>query len=375
MLIKVVGRLNPFLKRNQKYNPKLVSVHKILFIALGGIGDVIMKTSAITNLRKAFPKAHIAVLTNAGPASEVLMNCPYINEILFLGKEKPKYKQNPLKLIKLILLLRREGFDMVITGWIGLSSWAAFFAYSTGAPIRIGFNKDGRGFLHTIQVPVENKKHTVEYNLDLIRALEIEINDKNPKMWPKDADYKKASNFLMENGVNDEDLLVGIYPGSAYIGMGWRWFPERYAEVADRLAKDYKTKTVIFGGPLEVQVAKIIQNHSKVDLINAAGRFSINETAALAKRCNLFICNDGGVMHIAEAMGVSIISIWGPTDPERSKPYSDSKRNIVLKKDIECAPCYNYRPIDCGHRRCLQMVTVDDVLRAVRKLMQAIKIS
>ena len=212
----------------------------------------------------------------------------------------------------------------------------------------------------------------VKYNLDLIRALGIEVHDKIPKMWPKEADYKKASDFLTENGVNDEHFVVGIYPGSAPIGAGWRWFPERYAEVADRLTEKYGAKVVLFGGPLEVEVADIIQKHSVTGMIVAAGKFTINETAALAARCNLFICNDGGVMHIAETMGVPIISIWGPTDPERSRPYGGPERNTTLKKDIECAPCYDCRPIECEHRKCLKMVTVDDVMDAVKQLLQTI---
>lgn len=93
-LIKLVVRLNHFLKGSQKYNPKLASVHKILFIALGGIGDVITKTPAITNLRRAYPEAHIAVLTNVGLAAEVLVNWPCVDRVLFLSREKPKYEEN-----------------------------------------------------------------------------------------------------------------------------------------------------------------------------------------------------------------------------------------------------------------------------------------
>lgn len=371
-LVNLIGMSYRFVKKTGEQQLCSASINKILFIALGGIGDVIMKTPAITNLRKAFPEAHIAVLTNTGPSSEVLANCPYVDDMIFIGKEKLKYRQNPVKLMKLILSFRREGFDMVITSWVGLSIWAALFSYFTGAPIRVGFNKHGQGFLHTVQVPVENKKQTVEYNLDLIRALGTKIHDKSPKMWPKEADYKKVGDFLMKNEVDDDHLVVGIYPGSARIGLGWRWFPERYAEVADRLTEEYRARMIVFGGSLEVEVAEVIQSHSKVDLINAVGKFSVNQTAALAERCNLFICNDGGVMHIAEAMDVPIVSVWGPTDPERSRPYSGPERNITLKKDIECAPCYNYRPIECEHRKCLQMVTVNDVIDAVKQLLQTI---
>jgi len=363
----VVIKLTKYLSRLKKRDSVDV---KILFITLGGIGDVIMKTPAIINLRRAFPKAYIAALAHTGPASEVLMNCPYLNEIIHIGEEKPKYKQNLLELMRLIIALRRKRFDMVITGWAGLSLWAALFAYLTGAPIRVGFNKGGRGFLHTIRVPITSKKHTVEYNLDLIRALGIEIKEIRPKMWPKEDDYKKAEKFLIEHNVRTGDLLVGIYPGSERLGEGKRWFPERYAKVANRLAGKYNAKVIIFGGPLEVEVARVIRDSSKVEIIDATGKFSINETAALIKRCNLFICNDGGVMHIAEAMDVPTISIWGPTDPERSAPYGSPERNIILRKeDIECAPCYNYRPINCKHRKCLRLITVDDVMEAVGHLL------
>ena len=114
-IMKIAEELYNLMNGNPEENLNLSSVAKILFIALGGIGDMIMKTPAMMNLRKAFPEAYIAVLTNTSPASEVLVNCPYIDKLVFLGEEKPRYKQNPLKLVRLVFSLRREDFDMVIT--------------------------------------------------------------------------------------------------------------------------------------------------------------------------------------------------------------------------------------------------------------------
>jgi heptosyltransferase-2 len=168
---------------------------------------------------------------------------------------------------------------------------------------------------------------------------------------------------LAENGIGGEDFLLGINPGATY-GSAKRWYPERFAKVADELARLWGARVVITGGAGESGIAGEIESVMSGGCLNMAGRTTVRELAALIKRCNFFITNDSGPMHLAAAFNVPLVAIFGPTDNTTTSPYSS--HSVVVRSETECAPCLK-RECPTDHR-CMTAVSADDVINAALHL-------
>ena len=128
---------------------------------------------------------------------------------------------------------------------------------------------------------------------------------------------------------------------------------------------DY-VKIIIFGGKDEIELVDVILENMKESPINVVGKTSLRQTAALIEKCKIFISNDTGPMHIAAAMGVPVVAIFGPTNFYRTSPFG--KQHIIVKSDLPCVPCYRGGNAKCDEIRCLKLISVDDVLNAVESL-------
>jgi heptosyltransferase-2 len=168
---------------------------------------------------------------------------------------------------------------------------------------------------------------------------------------------------LEQNGIGCGDFLLGINPGATY-GSAKRWYPERFAKVADDLARLWGAQVVITGGPGEAGIAGEIESVMAGRCLNMAGRTSVRELTALIKRCNFFVTNDSGPMHIAAAFNVPLVAIFGSTDNTTTSPYSE--RSVVVRSDAACAPCLE-RECPTDHR-CMTAVTADQVVQAAQLL-------
>jgi heptosyltransferase-2 len=162
--------------------------------------------------------------------------------------------------------------------------------------------------------------------------------------------------------------VLGINPGASY-GSAKRWYPERFAGVASHLATEWSAKVIIFGGPGETEIAADIEKDLKGTAINLAGKTSMRELMALIKRCNFFITNDSGPMHIAAAFDVPLVAIFGSTDHTGTSPYS--KNAVVVRSDVECAPC-KLRECPTDHK-CMTSVTEDAVITAATGLLNRLR--
>jgi predicted lipopolysaccharide heptosyltransferase III len=343
----------------------LDNIKKILVIKLAGIGDLILASPALRALRKRFPKAHIALLT-ISRAKELAEGSPYIDELFCLNPAS----KNLREIVRLIRSLRRKRFDMAINLYNLFTLRGALkmvlLIYSIGARYRVGRNTDNRGFFYTIKVPDErfSDRHEVEYNLDVVQALGADIKDKGLEISISDKDREFVQEFLKQNGIGENDLVVGINPGA--FRPSHRWSQESFARIADRLTKKYEAKILITGGPEEIELAQKIADMMKIEPIIATGEVTIKQLVSLIERCNLFISNDTGAMHIAAAMKTPLIALLGP-GPLRYSPYGNKDRYIVIKKDVGCSPCYKFR---CKKHLCMKLITVEDVLKAAEELLR-----
>jgi heptosyltransferase-2 len=207
--------------------------------------------------------------------------------------------------------------------------------------------------------------HEVEYYLGLIRHFGITGQARVPLLTVTPAEDGNAAVRLAEQGITADDFVIGVNPGAAF-GSAKRWYPERFAEVAGRLAAAWNAKVVIFGGPGETDIADGIEHHLAGQCTNLSGKTNLRELMALIKRCNFLVTNDSGPMHIAAACGVPLAAIFGSTDHAATSPYTD--KAVIVCKDMECAPC-KLRECPTDHH-CMTAVSADDVVQAALSLLE-----
>ncbi len=338
-----------------------MNLQNILIIKLRHIGDVLLSTPVLRGLREAYPDAQLTMLVNRGTEG-VLANNPDVNEVLCL--EKGSWSAQ----LKFVQMLRRRAFDGVIDLTDGDRS--AVISLATGAPVRIGFNAEHRwrGLLYSkVAKPRPVDQHRVEYDLCSLRALELDPKPGVPTVAVSPAEEQVVEKWLQENGLREEDspLLVLLQPGARYSLKVWP--PERFAQLADRLAERFRCRILLGGDQREREVAEQVARKSHCAPIVVAGKFSLLQFASLMRHCALFVGNDGGAMHIAAAVGTPVVALFGPTYPQRWGPRGESTQ--VIYKGLDCRACYHPTCLR-GDDSCMQQITVDEVFVAASRMLE-----
>ena len=260
-------------------------------------------------------------------------------------------------------LLRRHGFDLAVLFQNAFE--AAFLAWLAGIPRRYGYATDGRVFFLTepVAVPRSNGAvHQVEYYWNMLKPLGVSGAPPSPTLQSSTDEDRLVDGRFTSAGITASDFIIGINPGSTY-GNAKRWLPERFAEVArklaERLAKEERASVAValLGARGEEALGKDIASRLDCRSIVLSGATTIRELMAVVKRCRLLITNDTGPMHIAAACGVPIVAVFGPTDSRTTAPYRQEES--VVREAVDCAPCLLREcPID---HRCMTRVSVDRV--------------
>ena len=342
------------------------SIRKVLIRAVNWIGDAVMTTPAIAVIREYFPNAEITILANAA-VSQLLLLHPGIDSIITF--ERQGRHHGIAGRLRLAAELRKRTFDLAII--LPNSFDSALVPWLAGIPARIGKCSDGRTLLlNGRYIPDEGSAacHEVEYYLQLLRFFGIAGHCARPQLFVSTEEEIRVSSLLSENGIQPDDFVLGVNPGASY-GSAKRWYPDRFAQVANELAGKWSAKVVIFGGPGETGIASDIETLLKGPVFNISGKTSVRELMALIRRCDFFVSNDSGPMHIAAAFDVPLVAIFGSTDHTGTSPYSDT--SVVVRKDTDCAPC-KLRECPTDHR-CMRDVTAEDVIDAADKLHQMAK--
>jgi len=326
---------------------------KILVKGVNWVGDAIFITPALSALRSGFSKAKISLLVPEKIA-EIYEGNPDINELIAY-KRRGSLKEK----IKLVKTLREKKFDLGII-MQSTSYEPAIFLFLAGIPERIGYTHSLRNlFLTKVVKRSEGTQHEVDFFLGLIKALGVEITRKEVFM-AEDGEAKEwARNFLIENGYNESDPLIGIFPG-AYFGPAKRWSSERYATLADRLIKSYRARVVFFGGKNDLPLIQKIIDSMTATPINATGKTSLKQLKALIEQCRLFITNDSGPLQVASTTKTPIVALFGSSDPKKTGPWRKKNCTIIYKK-VSCSPCFKRK---CRSLACFKAITVEEVLQA-----------
>ncbi len=338
-------------------------IHRIVVRGPNWLGDAVMCEPALSQVRKIFPRAEITLLVKPAIA-DLLAQHPAVNRTLVYD-DRGRHAGLMGKWT-LAGLLRRHRFDLAILFQNAFE--AALISFLAGIPRRFGYATDGRGLLLTDPVSVPSRssgKHQVEYYWDLLKPLGGQGAPPVPRLFVTPEESAAIGRRLDDAGIGASDLVIGLNPGSTY-GQAKRWLPDRYAEVVNRVAQEVQAQAgvgvgvVILGAKGEEALGQAIARQLKIRTVVCSGRTTVRELLALVKRCQLFLTNDTGPMHVAAAFKVPLVAVFGPTDWQTTSPFGVGAK--LVRQPVSCAPCLLREcPID---HRCMTGVTVEQVYGA-----------
>ena len=348
------------LKTNKKLPPE--GINKILIRGTNWIGDAILTIPAVDSIRAAYPKAHIAVLAKPWVA-DIYKLFTGIDEVIIYEN---KY-DNALGVLRLANLLKKSKFDLAILLQNAIE--AAIITLTAGIPLRAGYNSDGRGILltHRVQRNREIKKlHQIDYYLEMVKALGCVSVNKEMHLETK-ISRREAVSVLQKYLPAPKKEIIGIAPGATY-GPAKRWFPARFAAVADKIAGTFDCQIILLGGKSDDDAAEEVRRLAQTSILNLAGKTNLKEAVYLISQCRLFISNDSGLMHVAGALNIPTIAIFGSTNPQTTSPAGN--KSIVVHQEVSCSPCLKKTcPSDF---RCMELITVEDVWQAAQNILRKI---
>lgn len=321
------------------------------------IGDLVMATPVLADLRKHFPDASITAMCRK-PLCELLEQEEAIDELFCFTRPESSFARRQEKR-DLLAKIEAGKFDVGILLTNSFSS--AWWFWQGGVKRRIGFSMHWRRWLLTDPLPLQSKKmHHVDLYKKTLEPLGIPLSKTAPRLFVSEKEAKEAKQLLYQRGYVEGKPLIGINPGAAY-GSAKCWPPERFRQLAQELLKS--GVFLLFFGDLSTDaLVKEICRGLPEQVMDLAGVTRLRELACLIKECDVFVTNDSGPMHIGAALGVPLVALFGSTDPELTGPYGQEE--AVVRKPVSCSPCFKrVCPIDFP---CMKEITVDMVVKQVR---------
>ncbi len=330
-------------------------LRSILAVSPNWLGDAVLALPALANLRRTFPDASISLLVRPW-LSQLFRSLPFIDELVELPRRG--------ELLWAATALRKRNFELALL--LPNSFRTALISRLAGIPHRIGYVADGRGPLLTVGVCPSGGTtlHQADSYLGLLRSLQWDAWFRPTEcLFPQGSDAE-AEKLLTGLGILPHALLIGMAPGAAY-GTAKRWPADRFAAAADLLIDRLGATVLLFGSPREASLTGAIREQMRGTAIDLGGRTTLTELTGLLNRCTLLLTNDTGTMHLASALGVPCVALFGPTDPHRTGPLGTGHR--ILHDPAVCSPC-RYRDCPVDHR-CMQTLDVERVVAASEALL------
>ena len=331
-----------------------MKMDSILIFAPSWIGDSVMSHGARRAVRKAHPNARLVVLTRPW-VQELYAGCDVVDETILYDPHGAD--RGVSGFLRAARRVRVEGFDVSIL--FPNAFRAAFLIYAAGIPERWGYATEKRGLFLTKRVPPAPRpfgRHQAHFYLDLLGGLGLRVAEPDLSLRATE-EMRRAGGALLEREGFKGGPLVGVHPGATN-SRAKVWQASRYAEVASKLAETRDGQVVILGGVTEGLLAEEVRaGVPKERVLMLQGKTSLGELMGVLSELSVFLTNDSGPMHLAAALGVPTVAVFGPTDSRETGPYSSIAR--VVREPVECSPClYRDCPID---HRCMEQVTPERV--------------
>lgn len=327
--------------------------HRIWVRLPNWIGDTVLATPTLRALRQGFPEAHLVA---AGRWAEPLLGSdPVVSQVTSYPFDSWTEK------FRLAREIRRQRVDLAVI--LPNSFESALVPWMAGVSQRIGYSTDGRrGFLTHRVTPPRGPFHQVDAYLRILEPLGIHGGDRMPFLTIPQDSRDSAAALWEEIGIGEWEPVVGVHPGATF-GPSKLWGPERFAALADRLRVECGARVVFFGAPAERPLWEAVRAHLRGPAISLVGRDHLSMLPALLTRCTALVSGDTGPMHVAAAVGVPVVALFGSTDPRLTAPTGPAHH--VIWHRVECAPCFRpHCPID---HRCMRQIHVEEVFEALRE--------
>ena len=365
---------NAYKKVKEKYNVELMVKNtldvyqdalinfKILIIKFSSLGDIVLSTAAIRAIREKFGTHYKISFLVGEESKDVLLRCPYIDELLvadFKGKDKG-FKG----LMNIGRDLRRKGFDIVID--LQNNRKSHLLSYLSLSLNRYGYNNKKFGFLLNHRIKDEKPPiDPVTHQFRILKMMGIDLKDNRLQLWPSKEDERYIEDFLNTQWLSSNQKLIGINISASPRWLTKSWTAGHIIKLCEELGfRDMRV--ILTGTQNDIPYADSLVNSVKnTKLINACGRTSINQLACLIKKCSVYISADSSPLHVAASVNTPFVAIFGPTDPRRHLPPANNY--VLIKKDIPCSPCYKAK---CKSKKCTELITPQEVLGAIEKLIK-----
>ncbi|MEJ5304587.1 MAG: lipopolysaccharide heptosyltransferase II [Ignavibacteria bacterium] len=309
------------------------TIKKILIIKPRGIGDLILSTIVLKNLKNEIPDCEIHYLTESF-ASPILKFNPYITNIY-------EFKNSFFENLKLINQLRRENYDIIFDFYSNPRT--AQFTFLTRAKIKIGYDKRGRNYAYNLKVKLTDPNlHSALAHLEFLKILNFSSDQKELLYFITEEEKNFADKYFVSNQISEN--CIGIIPGGGWSSK--RCEPEKFAEICQLAHQKFQSEFLILYGNEDKQDAQKIYELTS-NISHLAKETSIREMVALISKCRAVIANDSGPMHLSAAIGIPTIGIFGPTNPYAHGPFG---KNCfwVRNENLECIQC-NLRECNRNH--------------------------
>ena len=329
------------------------------------MGDIIHALPVPQALKILYPRARITFLVNR-QFQEILTGNPSIDEILLFDREiRNHFFKSIFSIISLVKAIRNKSFDLVIDlqGLLrsGLLAWAA-----KGKKV-IGFEnaREGSRFFYDQRIPVENENmHAVDRYLLVPKSMgwsgkaqfDIILNKKDEEFIEVFIKAEKVKSYLK---------IIGIQPVGRWKTKQWSGF--NFARLADRIQETNEYQVVFFGSKEDLFQVQEIAGQMKNLPIIATGKLTLKQLAAFLKKCEMLITNDSGPMHLAAALNIPVVALFGATDFRRTGPYGD--RHYIIHQNIFCSPCFSRTCLNKSYdMECMETITPEEVFEKFKEM-------
>jgi len=331
---------------------RMLSAKKILLFKISSLGDIILSTPSIRAIRKRFKNSEIKVLLDVN-FREVLDNCPYIDEVITCDLNG---RDSGGGFLKLAGRLRSEDFDISID--LQNSRRSHLLAFLSGIPERYGYDNGKFSFLlnRKISLPSE-PMFPVEHQGCVLGLLGITNMDHRLELWPRKDDDEWAVSFLKDNWLKEGQKLVAISLSASGRWKTKNWNMSSILKLTEMFAKKHGGRVVLLGTDADRPRAVEFMKKTDAKPIDAVGKTSISRLVSLVKNCHVLVAGDSAPMHIAAAIGIPCVALFGPTDPDRHLPPAEHQK--VLYKNIKCSPCY--KPTCSRDIKCMTSIKPEEV--------------
>jgi len=346
---------------------------RILVVKAAGIGDLILAVPALRALRARFPDAAIDLLATP-KCKDLLKHCPYLDDIYVIRTQgmANRIKVKDLwDILSLLYRLRKKRYDLLINLYHLFSDRGAFrmkiLCKAIKAGLTAGRNTDGRGGFYDLSIfdswddPSYEQRHEVELNLDVVNLLGAFDPGDGPEFFVDDRDRASLQKVLDRQGISSGEgpcIILNIGGDAVYK----RWPEEDFAVLGDLLSERISARLILVGGEEDRFVADGVITKMKARAADLVGRLRIPELAALIETSDLMVTNDTGPMHLAAALRIPVIALFGPGKPGRYGPYGPEGFHVVIHHPVSCSPCADFT---CTERECMRKIRPEEVFQKI----------